>query len=102
MFYKQKKRLLKSQLLEYAGGDKATKESIIEILFGDDSDFYVYWWDNPWLTKKKWYHRLNYLWLLPIFWIIIAPIQWLFTGEVGFTEKSKLGEIILKLAGENK
>lgn len=102
MFYKEKKRVFKSQLIEQAGGDKATKDSILEVLFDDTGDFYVYWWDNPWIVEKKWYHRLNYLWMLPLFWIFIAPFQWLVKGEVGFSEKTKVGEMILKLVGENK
>ncbi len=102
MWYKQKKRVMKSAVIEQAGGDKATKESILEVLFSEEctNDFYVYWWENPWEHPKAWWQRLNYLWFIPVFFVLIAPVQWLVKGKVGFDQRTKLGEIILNMLGE--
>ena len=102
MWYKDKKRAMKSDVLTLAGGDEATKESILEVLFSEDcsNEFYVYWWENPWEQPKTWWQRLNFLWFLPIFFLLIAPVQWLVKGKIGFDQRTKMGEIILKLIGE--
>ena len=103
MLYSEKRRATKAAVIEHAGGENATKQDILDTLFPEHGDgyFYVYWWDNPWQTKKKFYHRLNLLWITPLFLIFVAPFQWLTKGRIGFDERSKVGEIILNLVGEN-
>ncbi len=102
MFYKEKKRAMKSAVLKQAGGDAATKESILEVLFPEQcsQDFYVYWWENPWEQPKTMLQRINFLWFAPIFILLIAPVQWIIKGKAGFDERTKIGEVILKLIGE--
>lgn len=106
MWYKDKKRAMRSAVVkaakEYSGKDDPSKEDILEVLFSEDctNDFYVYWWENPWQKKRTAVQRLNFLWFLPIFYIIIAPLQWVFKGEIGFTERTKIGEVVLKMLGE--
>lgn len=104
MFYKDKKRAMMKEVIRQAGGENATKEDILEVLFPDSGreygDFYVYWWDNPWDEDKTIWNRLNWLWFAPIFILLIAPVQWLFKGAVGFDHRSKIGEFILKMLGE--
>ena len=104
MFYKEKKRVMMREVIERAGGENATKESILEVLFPDrdrdNGDFYVYWWDNPWEEEETIWNRLNYIWFFPIFILLIAPIQWLTKGQIGFDRRTKIGEVILKMLGE--
>lgn len=106
MWYKDKKRAMKSVVIsaakEYSGKDDPSKEDILEVLFSEENtnDFYVYWWENPYDTPKTFVQRLNYLWFLPLFCVVIAPLQWLFKGRVGFDERTKIGEVVLKLIGE--
>lgn len=101
MLYQQKKRAMKHQVITQAGGNKATKESILDVLFPyeESGDFYVYWWDNPWEQDRKWWQRLNMIWVVPVYYITIAPFQWILKGRVGVDEKSKFGELIIKLTG---
>ena len=102
MWYKDKKRAMKSEVIKQAGGKDATKESILEVLFSENcsNEFYVYWWENPWRKPKAWWQRLNLLWMTPVFVLFVAPIQWLIKGEAGFDQRTKVGEVILKLIGE--
>lgn len=104
MWYKDKKRAMQSAVIKAAGGKDATKESILKVLFGDDfndrTEFYVYWWDNPYEKETAWWQRVNKLWFIPLFLIFIAPVQYLVKGHVGFDSRTKIGEIILKLIGE--
>lgn len=106
MWYVQKKRAMKSAVItaakEMSGKDEPSKEDILEVLFSEEysNDFYVYWWDNPWETDKTIWQRLNYLWFVPIFFVFIAPVQWITKGKVGFDQRTKIGEIILKMLGE--
>lgn len=106
LWYKQKKRAMKEAVIqaarEYSGKENPSKEDILEILFSEDqsNEFYVYWWENPWEEETKWWQRLNKLWFIPVFICVIMPYQWLVRGKVGFNEKTRLGEFILKMIGE--
>ena len=100
--HKDRIEAVKYQVLLKAGGKDATKESLLEILFpeGRDGDFTVYWWDNPWKVNRTFWQRFNILWFTPVFFVFIAPIQWLRKGRVGFDERTKVGRLVLKMIGE--
>jgi len=108
LWYKEKKRAMYREVIEQAGGENCTKEDILNVLFPDDGEgryfssgeFYVYWWNNPWEQDSKWWQRLNRVWFFPVFILLIAPIQYLVQGKVGFSQQTKLGEIILNMVGE--
>lgn len=101
--HKEKVKALRSKVIEAAGGKEATKESLLDVLFPaewQDGEFTVYWWDNPWEKEKTFWQRFNILWFTPVFFIFIAPIQWLQKGRVGFDERTKIGRLVLKMTGE--
>lgn len=54
MFYKDKKRAMMEEVIRQAGGENATKESILEVLFPDSGreygDFYDYWMNYKKIT----------------------------------------------------
>lgn len=74
-----------------------TPEGLLEFLFDEDSEYRIYYYDDPY-TKRSVVHRLNTLWMLPI-WAVCAPFLWLFTGETGINQHSKLGKWIAKVTG---
>lgn len=90
--------LLKSELIEQSGGDKATVESICKTLFSEDS----YWTvelDKEYKGATP-LQRFNYLWVFPLYLVFVAPIQWLRTGHTGLRTNSKFYNLISKLTGE--
>lgn len=111
MFYTDKKRVLKFQLekaakeyADYKGHKEYTKEDLLEVLFGDEfsNEFYVYWWENPYEKEKTVWNRLNWIWFLPVFYIVFAPYQWITKGQIGFDQRTKFGNMVLKMLGEDK
>jgi hypothetical protein len=74
-----------------------TPEGLVEFLFDEDSEYRVYYYNDPY-TKRTIANRLNTLWMLPI-WAVCAPFLWLFTGEIGINQHSKLGKWITKVTG---
>lgn len=74
-----------------------TPEGLLDFLFGDDSEYRVYYYDDIY-TKRTVINRLNTLWLLPT-WVVCAPFLWLSTGETGINQHSKLGKWIAKVTG---
>lgn len=102
MLEKKKRRLdpwWASMLKQEAGGREATADSVIDVLLGDKegyntSYYVVYHYDE--LGSSTFMNRLNRLWVYPLF-IVIAPFQYLFTGNVGFNRNSFMGRIVDKL-----
>lgn len=50
-------------------------------------------------SKKKWYNRLAYLVVVPIY-VALIPFTWVFKGEVGINRNSTFGKFIAKIVGE--
>lgn len=48
----------------------------------------------------KWWHRVNKIWLTPIYVVLIGPINWIIAGEFGVEATSNVGRVILKLIGK--
>jgi hypothetical protein len=74
-----------------------TPEGMLEFLFDEDSEYRIYYYDDPY-TESTLTHRLNTLWMLPI-WFVCAPFLWVFTGKTGINQHSKLGKWISKMTG---
>jgi hypothetical protein len=112
IWYKDKKRAMLQDVLNQAkfdsGKDQLSASDILDVLFPDhgegrsSGEFYVYWWENPWSKPKAAIQRVNMIWFLPLFILLIAPTQWLLNGKVGFDQRTKMGEVVLKLIGEDK
>lgn len=74
-----------------------TPEGMLDFLFEDDSDYVVYYYNDPY-NKSTLKHRLNTMWMLPL-WFVCAPFLWVFTGNTGINQHSKLGKWISKVTG---
>ena len=74
-----------------------TPEGMLDFLFEDNSDYVVYYYNDPY-TKSTLKHRLNTMWMLPL-WFVCAPFLWVFTGDTGINQHSKLGKWISKVTG---
>lgn len=96
----------KAEVVKQAGGDKATVESVLNVLFGskyneyEDNQYFVYGYDEE-TTKTKWWQRVNRVWFAVVFFIFILPFQWIIKGQVGVKENTKFGRFVLKLIGED-
>lgn len=96
----------KVEIIQAAGGESATIDSVMDVLFGtryqeyEDNQYFVYGYDEP-RTTRKWWQRLNALWVVPSVMIIVFPIQWVFKGEVGVKENTKFGRIVIKMIGDD-
>lgn len=74
-----------------------TPEGMLEFLFEDNSEYRIYYYDDPY-TKNTIGQRLNTMWMLPL-WFVCAPFLWVFTGDTGINQHSKLGKWISKMTG---
>jgi hypothetical protein len=88
------------RILEGAGIKDARKVSLI-ICGEDDSlghEFLLI--DNSWDVGSGTtpLQRINRLWFVPIY-LLTIPFQWLFRGEVGMRNESKMAKIMAKLTG---
>lgn len=96
----------KTEIIQQAGGDSATIDSVMDVLFGtpyqeyEDNQYFVYGYDEP-KTTRKWWQRLNALWIVPSVMCFVFPLQWVFKGEVGVKENTKFGRIVIKMIGDD-
>ena len=101
--FKQQRSTYKQDIKNKAGGDKATADSILDLLFGtyynDYDSEYVVTWEGSYSKEKNIWNRLAFLAILPFF-VITIPFQWLLLGKVGVSQNSKFGRVILKLTGD--
>lgn len=94
----------KSEIIYLAGGDEATVDSVLSVLFGtaredyEDNQYFVYGYDEEGV-KQKWWHRVNTLWLVPLVLVFVFPVQWLLYGRTGIRENTKFGRVVLKMVG---
>lgn len=91
--YKAYKMQIEKQL-----SDKNKAKEVLDILFDEDGDFEVYHYKDPYYTTTL-KQRLNLCWIMPLF-ILTIPFQWVFNGEVGVNEHSKLGKWLHKMTGQ--
>ena len=112
MIFKQKKNTTrfglierrKQDIIDKAGGENATVESVMDVLFGtryheyEDNQYFVYAYDED-KTEPKWWQRLNSLWVVPLVLVTVFPVQWVLKGSVGVKENTRLGRFIIKLIG---
>lgn len=96
----------KADIISLAGGDEATVESVLDVLFGtrlgdyEDNHYFVYGYDEE-EVKQKWWQRLNALWIVPLVLILVFPFQWLVKGRVGIKENTKFGRTLINLIGKD-
>lgn len=114
MIFKKKKKALwihevegrKAEIVALAGGEEATAESVLEVLFGtrlneyEDNQYFVYGYDDEDIKQKSW-QRLNALWLVPLILVFVFPLQWISKGRVGIKENTKVGRLLVKLLGKD-
>ncbi|HFQ5115451.1 TPA: hypothetical protein ACGU7D_004260 [Vibrio vulnificus] len=80
-----------------------TKEETLTFLFGDwnnraETNLDIYLLEQP---EKTVLHRLNHLWAFPLTFIL-APFRYVLYGDIGWTNKTKLGKFLLKSCGFHK
>ena len=77
-----------------------TAEDVIKYIFGHydsySGDYYIARYEK---SNRNFIQRMNMIWFVPIFIILIIPIQYLFCGKVGFTRTSRLGKFIDFIVG---
>ena len=114
MIFRQKKKATcayeveqrKAEILNLAGGENATVDSVMSVLFGtrlnnyEDNHYFVYGYDDR-EEGRKWWQRLNALWVIPSVMVFLFPIQWVLTGRVGVKENTKFGRVIINLIGKD-
>lgn len=96
----------KAEIIQQAGGDEATVESVLNVLLGskyndyEDNQYFVYGYEDE--TKEtKWWQRVNRLWFAVVFFVFILPFQWISKGETGIKENTNFGQFVLKLIGKD-
>ncbi|MEG1651885.1 MAG: hypothetical protein RRZ38_00240 [Hafnia sp.] len=62
------------------------------------SDMKIVWRDDP-FVKTTAIQRMNYLWVWPLYFLFIAPVKFIFTGETGTSKDSFFGRILKFLIG---
>lgn len=99
MIIREKHNLYKSQVIK-AVGENATTNEVLDYLFGDQhsrgkSNLVISTWRENEKTKLQ---RLNMVWVFP-FTILVAPINYVLYGFVGWDDKTRLGRFLLRITG---
>ena len=96
------RRLFRHEIEKELSKD-ATKNDVLDFIFGSyndnfNSDYYVI---NRFggKTKTNLIQRINTLWFMPLWVIIVMPIQYLSTGKTGISKDSKFGLAVQWLIG---
>tara|TARA_R110000744_G_C19371770_1_gene563197 strand:- start:55114 stop:55416 length:303 start_codon:yes stop_codon:yes gene_type:complete len=97
MFKRRQNEAYKRVILQEAGGDKATVESVLNLLLDDGGYYRVTKWDDYYEERTVW-QRIVFCLLFP-FLLLSLPFQWILTGKTGITSKTKLGRFILDITG---
>jgi hypothetical protein len=78
-------------------GEDATGKQVLDFLFGDEygrkSDYIVYKYTQD--HRSVW-NRFNLIWVFPIF-CVVAPFQWIISGDIGVDRRSYIGRTMHKL-----
>lgn len=81
------------------------RKAILDHFFGCYSNGYdpssemkIVWRDNP-FVKTTVIQRLNYLWVFPLYFLLVAPVKFIFTGETGTSKDSVFGRVLKFLIG---
>lgn len=87
----------------YEKFDKFTKDKIIEHLFGNGdhyshSKFKVVHRRNPYIETTP-LQRINRLWVFPLYFIFVAPYNYIVKGDSWTDSESKFGKFLSKLIG---
>lgn len=88
------------KIIKAAGGDKATADSVLDVMFDNDlgdSEYIVLHRRNPYIESTK-IQRFNMFWLWPIM-LVTAPIRFVVTGSIGVDKYSKTGRLLTRLIG---
>lgn len=97
--------------IEKALGKKLSEVSKEEILALFPENMFERWAKNETdlkLTVGKfqydktmcWWQRLNCIWVLPLYVVVIGPVHWIATGKWGVERTSNFGKLLKKLVGE--
>ena len=94
--------------IEKALGKKLSEVSKEEILDLFPENMFERWAKNETDLKltieyeetSYWWQRLNYVWVLPLYVVVIGPIHWIATGSWGVERTSTFGKLLKKLVGE--
>lgn len=96
--------IYKHQVRQAIGKD-ATVDDVLNYIFGESVmgydekhqyDFIIKAFKRD--KKRQWWHRLNMFWAIPVT-LILAPFQYVRSGYVGWTDKTRTGRFILKITG---
>lgn len=94
--------------IEKALGKKISEVSKEEILDLFPENMFERWAKNETDLKltveyeetSHWWQRLNYVWVLPLYVVVIGPVHWIATGHWGVERTSSFGKLLKKLVGE--
>ena len=80
----------------------ATAEDVLIHLFGDrdgwiDSEYTVKCYEDIKTTALQ---RVNVIWVFPCYFMLIAPIKWVTTGEARLRRESRLARVIEFFLGD--
>jgi hypothetical protein len=89
-------------MIEKELGENPTANDVLEHLFGDadcwiNSDYTVKQYVK---SKNNPIHRINLLWVLPCYFVFIAPIRWIITGSPGVKNESRAAKVLRFFIGE--
>ena len=84
-------------------GRRLSKDEVIRHLFGSWDDKPSTTLDLYLLRKQKTTrkHRLNHLWVYPLT-LVLAPFRYVLYGDIGWTNKTKLGKFLFVACGYDK
>ena len=103
MMLHKTKKIYKSKIRKELGKNP-TAEDVLTHLFGDqdgwiNSNYSITEYET---TKVRPIHRINAIWVYPIYFLLIAPVRWVIFGQTGVKTTSKFYSILEFLLGDPK
>ncbi len=100
--FNREKDAFRNKIKAEAGGENATAESVLAVLFGHYHNGYrsaysVKYKFDPYIETTL-LQRFNLLWVWPLM-LITSPVRFVLTGSIGVAPSGRFGQLLQRLIG---
>lgn len=97
------RHVIEKELIERFGKDYSGKD-VLDHFFGSYQNDYIngscYALRKYEASRQSAIQRLNMLWVVPVYFVTVAPLMWIFTGSTGLKAESFFYKVIRFIIGK--